>query len=134
MLPLKNGAGQMEAGWVRNWEKSMRSLLEQNPEHFRALYAVVEGRSEEVDKALIRDLKRWAYIRRDGSPHPDVRAVMVAAVRETPDGLSLVDPVDVRTPEQAAAVKRFDEHREARQRQGQERLAPRRVTVRRFPV
>jgi hypothetical protein len=121
-LPLKKSVGQMEVGWARRWEEDLRSLLEKHPEHFRALLALVEGRGEEVSKTLRRDLRKWEYLLRDGSPHPDVQAIMTAAIRQTPDGPAIVDPVAINTPEDAASVQRFDEHREQRRRQGAERL------------
>jgi hypothetical protein len=124
-LPLKKGGGQMEIGWVRAWEDDLRSLLEKHPDHFRALHALVEGRGEEVTKTLRHDLRKWEYLLRDGSLHPDVQAVMTAAYRETPDGPCLVDPLAVTTPENAGSVQRFDEQREERRRQGVELLLQR---------
>ena len=47
---------------------------------------------------------------------------MTAAVRETPDGLCLVDPLDVRSAEDAAAVRQFDEELAARHRKGWDNL------------
>jgi hypothetical protein len=122
VLPLKKGEGQMEAGWVRAWEEDLRRLLEKHPDHFRALLALAEGRGEEVSRPMRRDLRAWEYLLRDGSIHPHVKAIMSAGVRETPDGLCVVDSLDVRTSEDAAVVRRFDKQQEAQRRKGPERL------------
>ena len=113
----------MEFGWVRNWEEDLREFLEEKPGHFRALHALVEGRSEEVTERQRRDLRRWGYLSRDLSPLPGVKAVMDAAVRQTPDGLCLVDPVNVKTPEEAEAVQRLDEQSDEQYKRNLKRLA-----------
>ncbi len=55
---------------------------------------------------------------------------MSAAVRETQDGLCLVDPIDVRTPEEAATLQRLDEQLDERGKKGMYRLLRK---VRRMP-
>ena len=121
-LPLKKGVGHMEAGWARAWEKHLRDLLEEYPEHFRALQALVEGCGGGVSKQQLRELREWGYLARDRSPLPDVQAIMMAAFRKTPDGPCLVDPIDVKTPEAAATVQRFDEQGDEGRRRGMDRL------------
>ena len=106
----------------------MRRLLEDRPDHFRAVHALVEGRVEEVSAEHRRDLKQWHYVLKDGTVHPNIQAIMTAAVRQTPDGLAIVDPVDLGNCEDAAVVKQFDEQLERRAR-----TAPRRLLRRLFP-
>jgi hypothetical protein len=122
---LKKDAGSMEFEWTREDEKHLRRLLEKEPEHFRALHALVEGRDEEVTKQQRRDLRGWGYLSRDLAPLPGVKAVMSAAVRQTPDGLCLVDPIDIRSDDDAKAVQRLDAQREEQYEQGLERLSRR---------
>jgi hypothetical protein len=121
-LPLKKDAGQMEVGWARRWEDGLRDLLENDPHLFRALEALVLGRPEEVSEQQFRELKESIYVLPDGSPHPDVKSIMTAACRQTPEGPAVVDPMDVRTPGEAAAVQHFDDQREKRRRRGVDRL------------
>jgi hypothetical protein len=121
-LPLKRDAGQMEVGWARRWEDGLRDLLEKDPQLFRALEALVEGRPEGVSEQHFRDLRESIYLLPDGSPHPDVKAIMMAAYRQTPEGPAVVDPLDVRSPEDAATVQHFDDQREERRRRGADRL------------
>jgi hypothetical protein len=121
-LPLKNGAGQMDVSWARIFQESLRHLLERHPEHFHALRALSEGRNEEVSKEHLRDLKRWDFVLKDGSPNPTFKAVMSAAYRETPDGSAIVDPVEVKTPENAAALQQFDTRAEKQYAKSLKRL------------
>ena len=120
-VPLKNG-GDMEFGWARAWEKQLRNLLERHPDHYRTLQALVEGRREEANEQHIRDLQKGPFLDLDGMPWPGVQAVMKAAHRETPDGPTLVNPLEVRTTEAADLVQEFDEQRAKRHREGAERL------------
>lgn len=126
-VPLKHG-GQMEIGWARAWESSLRRLLEDRPDHFRSLHALVEGRGGEVSLEHRRDLKRWSYLLKDGTVHPGIQAIMTAAVRQTPDGLAIVDPVNLNNREDAAVLKQFGEQLERRAR-----TAPKRLLRRLFP-
>jgi hypothetical protein len=121
-LPLKNGAGQMKVGTALVFSEGLRQLQERHPDQFRALWALVNGRSEEASTEQRRALRRLWYLKRDGSLNSNIKAIMLAAVRETPDGLCLVNPLDLRTPEDAAYVERFEQQREARGSQGPERL------------
>jgi hypothetical protein len=117
-MPLKNGGGRMSVIETRILEGVLRGFLEKDPEHFRALWALVDGRKAEVSKQQIRDLRRDLLLGRDLNPLPDVQAVMTAAVRDTPDGLCLVDPIDVRSAEDAAIVRHWDEELERRRQKG----------------
>lgn len=121
-LPLKNGAGEMDMNSARSWEEHVRDLMQRYPEHFRALIAVLDGHADELSKEHRRDLIRWSYLLRDGSPHPDIQAIMTAAYRQTPDGPCLVDPLDPKTPEDVTAMLRYDEHLEMLRQQGPERV------------
>jgi hypothetical protein len=121
-LPLKKGSGQLEMGWARRWEESLRDLLEKTPELFLALKALVEGRAEEVSEQQLSELKDSIYLLPGGSPHPEVKVVMTAACQQTPEGPAIVDSLDVRTPEVATSVQRFDDQREERRRRGIDRL------------
>jgi hypothetical protein len=101
-LPLKRGAGRIEMRDAQGWERELRDLLEHHPEHFKALRALVEGRPEEVTKEQRRLLRKWDLLGRNLAPLPDVQAVMMAAVRDTPDGTALVFPLDLASPVDAA--------------------------------
>jgi hypothetical protein len=103
-LPLKKDGGRIEMANAHATERELRDLLERDPEHFRALRALVEGRPEEVSREHLRDLRKWAFVMRDGSIRPAVKAIMTAAVRDTPDGPALVYPLDLSNPEDAATA------------------------------
>jgi hypothetical protein len=107
-LPLKKGGGRIEMVNAHATERELRHLLERDPEHFRALRALVEGRPAEVSKEHLRDLRKWAFVMRDGSIRPAVKAIMTAAVRDTPDGPALVYPLDLSNPEDAATAARVE--------------------------
>ena len=79
-MPLKQGAGTMGVGGARLLQVSLRNLLERHRHLFRAFHAIVEGRGTEVSKEHRRDLKRWYFIRPDGSPNPAYKAVLTAAL------------------------------------------------------
>ena len=89
---------------------------------------MVEGRGGEVSAEHRRDLKQWHYLLKDGTVHPNIQAIMTAAVRQTPDGLAIVDPFDLGNREDAAVVKQFDEQLERRAK-----TAPKRLLRRLFP-
>jgi hypothetical protein len=121
-LPLKKGGDRIEASSARFWEEDLRDLLERDPEHFRALRAIVEGRPDEASPQHCRDLREWAYLSRDGSPHPKVKAVLLAAVRDTLDGPAIVDPLDVSRPEDAATLRQAEKKRAESLREGEKRI------------
>jgi hypothetical protein len=121
-MPLKNGGGSMQLGVALDWAEALRSLLEKDPEHFRALWALVDGRKSEVSEQQTLDLKRQFFLGQDDNPLPSVRAVMTAAVRDTPDGPCLVDPLEVRSDEDAAAVQRYEEELARRRQKGADYL------------
>jgi hypothetical protein len=108
-LPLKRGAGRIEMRAAEEWERELRDLLERDPEHFAALRALVEGRPEEVTREQRRLLRKWDFLGRDLAPLPNVKAVMMAAVRDTPDGTALVFPLDLASPVDAIAHKRAED-------------------------
>jgi hypothetical protein len=113
---LKNNAGEIELGWERTWEEDLRDLRKHHPEHFLALHALVEGRPEEVSERHRRDLKKWWYLQQDGSPLPDVKAVMQALFSKTPQGGLIMndDPLDVKTLQDAMKVVEYDDAYETR--------------------
>jgi hypothetical protein len=104
-LPLKKGAGRMEIVIARAFAEDLGDLLERNPEHFAALRAIVEGRSADATDAHKRDLTKWCYLMPDGSPRDHVKLLVAAAVRDTPEGPVVVDPVDITRPEDAAVLR-----------------------------
>jgi len=116
-LPLKKGGGRIEMAEARATEREVRDLLERHPDHFRALRALVEGRPEEAGKQHVRDLRKWAFLLLDGSIRPAVKAVMAAAVRDTPDGPAVVYSLDLSRPEDAATVDRAEKELKVRSNQ-----------------
>lgn len=117
-LPLKKHTGRMEIVRARFVARELTDLLERHPDHFTALRAIVDGRPEEATEAHRRDLREWLYLLPDGSPRPNVRLIMAAAVRDTPDGPVIVDPLDAARPEDAVVMKRADEELERIKRKG----------------
>jgi len=107
-LPLKSGA-RWTIKIAKGWEDILRNLLEDHPDHFRALVSLIQGRPEAVTEQQFRDLRKWGYLARDRSPLPGARAIIEAAYRETPDGPALVESLDVRTPADAALYTRAEE-------------------------
>src|SRR5262249_19086721 len=69
-VPLKNDAGRLKIGSARCWEDDLRHLLEKDPEHFRALRAIVEGRADEVSKEQLRFLRKHPFLGPDLTPLP----------------------------------------------------------------
>ena len=106
LLRLKNGA-RVEARLGRANYRSLCTLLEREPELFRSLHAIADARVAEVSEQHVIRLKDIFYLRPDGTISPDVRDVLLAAYRETPDGPALVNPFqfisaeEVRQEEQA---------------------------------
>jgi hypothetical protein len=105
-LPLKKGAGRMEVRDAGAWVRDLRDLLERHPDLFHSLRALAEGRSSEVDEQHVRTLRSWGLLGRDLSPHPKLKAVMKAAIRDLPDGPAVVYPLDLTNPEDAATAIR----------------------------
>src|ERR1700722_13642235 len=62
--PLKKTGERREVRATRAWEHSVRRLLENHPEHFRAFVSLVQGRAEEVTDRQLRDLRKWGYLAR----------------------------------------------------------------------
>lgn len=118
VMPLKKDGGELRAEWARAWQEELGDLLEDHPEHFRALHALVEGRGEEVRDEVLRQLQEWDYLGRDLLPAPNVRAVMKAAVRVTGDGFTVVDPIRYRNREDVATAEQLDAHARERRRRG----------------
>jgi hypothetical protein len=107
-LPLKKGVGRMEYANARGVAGLLRDLLARDPALFGALRAIVEGRPGEAGPPQRRALTRRTFLARDGSPDPQVKAVMLAAVRDTPDGAVLVDPFAASRPEDVEALRRAE--------------------------
>jgi hypothetical protein len=121
-LPLKNTGEQIEVIEARLWENKIRKLLEQDPGHFQALVSLVEGRPDEVSKEQVRDLRKWLFLARDGSPLPGAKAIIQAAYRKTPDGPAVVDPLDVRTAEEIETFLRAEKQLKKREERGLDRI------------
>jgi hypothetical protein len=117
-LPLKKDAGRMEVVRARFVARNLRDLLERHPEHFASLRAIVEGRPGEVTEAHRRDLEKWYYLLPDGSPRPNIKLVMAAALRDAADGPVIVDPLDPSRPQDAVVLRRADEELERIARKG----------------
>jgi hypothetical protein len=115
--PLKNGAGEMDLGMARFWEEKLRELLEQHPKHFHKLRALAEGQNPEIDTRTLSRLRRWGYLTQDLSPLPGVLQVLKASVRDSADGVCVVDPLELKTPEDVitarVATARLDHSQEA---------------------
>jgi hypothetical protein len=108
--PLKKTGETMEIPDAIWHADHLRRLLEEDPALFQALHHLVEGRDKEVSKEQRRALRRdWLLVGRDYSPHPWVISTMKAALRQSADGPCIVDPLDVRTPEDEAFVRRVED-------------------------
>ena len=121
-LPLKRDAGRMEMVIARGIARDLRELLERDPGHFQALQAIVEGRPEEASPQQRHELEEWSLLLPDGSPRPNVKVILAAALRNTPDGPAIIDPVTANCPEEAATLRRADEELEEISRKGYGRL------------
>lgn len=121
-LPLKKSGERRDVGETRDWEEDVRELLEKHPVHFRALVSLVKGRKEDVTEQQIRDLRNWLYLARDRTVLPGVRDIIETAYRETLDGPCIVDPFDLKNPDDASTLQRADEQRAEIQKGGAERL------------
>jgi hypothetical protein len=117
-LPLKKDAGRMEIVRARFVARNLSDLLERHPEHFASLRAIVEGRAGDVTEAHRRDLEKWHYLLPDGSPRPNIKLVMAAALRDAADGPVVVDPLDPTRPQDAVVMRRADEELERIAREG----------------
>jgi hypothetical protein len=109
ILPLRNGAGPMKIAKARGVQAQLCGLLQEQPELFVALHALVEGRGDEVNREQRRMLKDWGMLTRAGGVQPEFRAVMIAGCRETPAGPVITEPFDLSDPEHAAAAQRADD-------------------------
>lgn len=121
-LPLKRSGERRELSSTRMREDYVRSLLEQQPAHFRALVSLVKGDEEGVTEQRIEDLKSWYYLEGDGTVKPGIRDIIESAYRETPDGPCIVNPFDVTNPADAATLQRANEQLAERQQGGAERM------------
>ena len=112
---LKNTGEASEISEARRDAEHIRRLSEADPGLFRALQDLVEGRDRDVSRQQRRALREeWLLLGRDLAPHPWVTSIMKAALRRVPDGPCVVDPLDVRTAEDAAHIQRVEN--EARRR------------------
>ncbi len=107
-MPLKNSGISQEIWETRSDERHLRELLEERPDLFQALRSLVDGQSEGVTDHQRRELRRKLVVASDYSPLPWVKPILDAAFRQTPDGPCLVDPLDVRTPDEAARLEQVD--------------------------
>jgi hypothetical protein len=112
-MPLKKSGVQKEIAWTRRFEKHIRKLSEKRPDQFQVLHRLLEGDIEDVTEKQFGELRLAGYLAPDNSPLPWVKDIMTAALRRAGDGLCIVDPLDVRTPEEVATVQRVDEQLEA---------------------
>jgi hypothetical protein len=109
-VPLKNGAGWMKIGAARIAQEELRLLLLEGPEYVTALHALVEGRGDEVSHEHYNMLKRERMLTRAGGVRADIKAIMIAAYRESVAGLPVIEePLDLTKPEHAAAVQCADD-------------------------
>lgn len=122
MAPEEGSWPDGDKGCARFWEKQLDDLLTRDPEHFRALRAIVEGRPGEASQRQRHDLKEWSFLSADGSPRAKVKTVLLAIVRDSLDGILLVDPFDVRNAEDVEAIQRADDRLAEFERRNRERL------------
>jgi hypothetical protein len=109
VLPLKNGAGQMELGAGRAAVQDLRMILGHEPELLTALHSLAEGRRSRVMQEQIRTLKEMEFVTRSGQVRPDIRAVMIAGYRDEAGRPFIDEPFDLRDPQHAAIAQRCDE-------------------------
>lgn len=122
-LPLKNGGEPMDVVWAENWAEELSELLDDYPNHFRTLVALVQNQSENINQGHVIKLKKWGYLGKDFSPLPDVKAVMIAALRVSGDGYCIADPLEVKTNEDVLIVKEVNDRLEKLGELGLKQLA-----------
>jgi hypothetical protein len=121
-LPLKKSGEPWTIKIAEGWAMTLRNLLERKPAHFHALVSLIEGHPEEVTNRQLRDLRSLGYLAPDRTPLPGAKAIIEAAYRQTPDGPVIVDPLDVKSAEDAKTYKRAEKQFEKLAEQ-----APRRI-------
>jgi hypothetical protein len=109
----------MHGGWAKQWQERLTDLLEQHPQVFQTLRALVEGRKSDADSKHVKSLKKWAFLRHDETVLPDVEAVLPAVYRETLDGPCIVDPFELKTPEDTIAAAKLNQWLDTAEMQGQ---------------
>jgi hypothetical protein len=108
-MPLKKSSIVQEIYVTRGQERSLRRLLEEQPDLFEALLKLVNSKGEGVTDQQRHELRRRLVVARDHSPLPWVKPVLEAAFRLVGDGICLVDPLAARTPEDAERIEQVDE-------------------------
>ena len=92
------------------------------PTCFKHFADLVDGQAEAVTQQQRRELRARHFLARDSSPLPGPKSIIQAAFRQVGDGPCLVDPIDVRTPEDAARLRQVDELIEQQQQERMVRL------------
>jgi hypothetical protein len=87
----------------------LKGLLEQSPQFFRALLAIVQGRLEDASPEAVAYLKDCGYLRADtGAVRADIPDVLLSAYQETPEGPVLVNPFKFNSTDEAREVEQSE--------------------------
>jgi hypothetical protein len=91
IVRLKNGA-QIEE--KRGWEclNCLRTLAEDEPEHFQTLLSIARENSTDVNSAHVKILIEDGFLTKCGSIHLDMRDVLFSAYQETNEGPIVANP------------------------------------------
>jgi hypothetical protein len=113
VVPLKNG-GSINAELGLILLSSLRTLLAQEPEHFRTLLAMARGNKTDIDEESITLLHYHSFL--DDHHHllPGLRDVLLAAYQETKEGPVLGNPFQFKDEREAKALEAVDEQRKIR--------------------
>ena len=105
-LPLKRDAGRMEMVIARSIARDLTDLLEHHPDHFLALWSIVEGRSSQVTDRIDETLQNGPIFCPMALRAANVVLIMAAALRDAADGPVVVNPLDATRPDDAAPYAR----------------------------
>jgi hypothetical protein len=93
LLRLKNGKDVLVRKAYVVWD-SLTSAQTKHPEHFEALVAIARNQENSVTSSLHNELRRHYlhWFTAEGQLLPIVRDIIESSWRETPDGITLVNP------------------------------------------
>lgn len=108
LFPLKNG-GQIGGNHGQGVLENLRDLLEDDPQLFQALLAIVQGRPQDATPEAVSQLRSDLFLRADnGAIRPDIRDVLLSAYNETAEGPVLVNPFVLTSSEQPVELERMN--------------------------
>ena len=92
----------------------LRSLLENEPEHFKTLLAVANGDKQRIDQESTTVLRSQSFLDEDNCILQSMRDVLLSAYQETKEGPIVGNPFRLLDLRDARALEGIDKQRKAK--------------------